>query len=99
MTDYEDADEVNTQLDKMYGCSHTTFHLAVLVRAILLRDRVQVTPDSSLCRGYNIGIRIVDEFFAKSTVDRCRSFKETADIIGKVRACVVDSVRGLLQSL
>lgn len=32
-------------------------------------------------RGYNIGIRLVDEFFAKSGVEKCKSFKETAERI------------------
>lgn len=37
-----------------------------------------------LHRGYNIGQRLVDEFFAKSGVDKCRSFRDTADNIAKV---------------
>ncbi|RRT70990.1 hypothetical protein B296_00035988 [Ensete ventricosum] len=35
-------------------------------------------------RGYNIGVRLVDEFLAKSNVSRCVDFKETADVIAKV---------------
>ncbi|KAJ1422547.1 putative transport protein particle component Bet3 [Ochromonadaceae sp. CCMP2298] len=34
--------------------------------------------------GHNIGIRLVDEFLAKSGVTNCSNFKETADIISKV---------------
>lgn len=34
--------------------------------------------------GYNIGIRIVDEFLAKSGVASCQTFRETADVIAKV---------------
>lgn len=37
-----------------------------------------------LCRGYNIGVRLIDEFLAKSNVSRCVDFKETADVIAKV---------------
>lgn len=36
------------------------------------------------CRGYNIGIRLVDEFLAKSNVSRCVDFRETAEVIAKV---------------
>lgn len=36
------------------------------------------------CRGYNIGVRLIDEFLAKSNVSRCADFKETADVIAKV---------------
>lgn len=35
-------------------------------------------------RGYNIGVRLVDEFLAKSNVSRCVDFKETAEVIAKV---------------
>ncbi|KAL0589545.1 hypothetical protein ABG067_002449 [Albugo candida] len=34
--------------------------------------------------GYNIGIRLIDEFLAKSGVTSCTDFKETADVISKV---------------
>ena len=33
--------------------------------------------------GYNIGVRVVDEFCAKSRAVRCRSFRETMDTVGK----------------
>lgn len=42
------------------------------------------------CRGYNIGLRLVDEFLAKSGAGRCRDFKETVDVIAKACcSCVV----------
>ncbi|KAF7822866.1 trafficking protein particle complex subunit 3 [Senna tora] len=50
LTDLEEVDEVNKQLDQM---------------------------------GYNIGIRLIDEFLAKSNVSRCIDFKETAEVIAK----------------
>jgi hypothetical protein len=34
--------------------------------------------------GHNIGIRLIDEFLAKSGVINCSNFKETADVIAKV---------------
>lgn len=33
--------------------------------------------------GYNIGIRIVDEFCAKNKAAKCRTFKETMETVGK----------------
>lgn len=50
ISDFEDLDEVNRQLETM---------------------------------GYNIGIRLVDEFLAKTRMPRCSSFKETAEVIAK----------------
>ena len=34
--------------------------------------------------GYNIGIRLIDEFLAKSNVSSCLDFKETAEVIANV---------------
>ncbi len=34
--------------------------------------------------GHNIGLRLVDEFLAKSGINNCSNFKETADVISKV---------------
>lgn len=36
-------------------------------------------------RGHNIGVRLIDEFLAKSGVSNCSSFRDTADTIAKVR--------------
>ncbi|KAJ0874259.1 putative transport protein particle (TRAPP) component [Helianthus annuus] len=53
LTDLEEVEEVNKQLDQIYvGC--------------------------------NIGIRLIDEFLAKSNVTRCVDFRETAEVIAKV---------------
>ncbi|QKX55010.1 uncharacterized protein TRUGW13939_02100 [Talaromyces rugulosus] len=34
--------------------------------------------------GYNIGMRLIEDFFAKSNTGRCANFRETADMISKV---------------
>lgn len=34
--------------------------------------------------GYNIGMRLIEEFLAKTGAQRCESFKDTADMISKV---------------
>jgi hypothetical protein len=36
--------------------------------------------------GYNIGLRLIEDYLAKSnTMKRCANFRETADMISKVR--------------
>lgn len=35
-------------------------------------------------RGYNIGVRLIEDFLAKSNTGRCHDLKETADVISKV---------------
>lgn len=56
--------------------------------------RTAATSTLPLRRGYNIGTRIVDEFFAKSGVDKCRSFKDTADNIAGVAFSMFLGVTG-----
>jgi len=34
--------------------------------------------------GYNIGVRLIEDFLARSNVGRCHDFRETADVIAKV---------------
>ena len=34
--------------------------------------------------GYNIGMRLIEDFFAKSGVPRCSNLRETAETISKV---------------
>lgn len=35
--------------------------------------------------GYNIGMRLIEDFLAKTNMGRCANFRETADMISKVR--------------
>ena len=39
--------------------------------------------------GYNIGMRLIEDFFAKSGTQRCANFRETAETISKVCADVL----------
>ncbi|RLV96815.1 hypothetical protein DV515_00012404 [Chloebia gouldiae] len=34
--------------------------------------------------GYNIGVRLIEDFLARSNVGRCHDFRETADVIAKI---------------
>ncbi|KAL9615403.1 MAG: hypothetical protein Q9167_000232 [Letrouitia subvulpina] len=44
--------------------------------------------------GYNIGMRLVEDFFAKSGIQRCGNLKETAETISKV--CLLAPITCLL---
>lgn len=39
---------------------------------------------SLFLRGYNIGVRLIEDFLARSSIGRCQDFRETADVIAKV---------------
>lgn len=34
--------------------------------------------------GYNIGLRLIEDFLSKSNIGRCANFRETAEAISKV---------------
>lgn len=36
--------------------------------------------------GYNIGLRLIEDYLAKTTPQRCANFRETAEMIAKVGA-------------
>lgn len=36
------------------------------------------------CRGYNIGVRLIEDFLARTQQGRCYDLKETADVLAKV---------------
>ena len=38
----------------------------------------------ALCRGHNIGTRLIDEFLAKSKTTRCLGFRDAIDKMAKV---------------
>ena len=42
-----------------------------------------------LLRGYGIGVRLIDDFLARSAVKKCRSYSETADMIAQVNKIYV----------
>ena len=36
-------------------------------------------------RGYNMGVRLIEDYLARANTGRCNDFRETADVIAKVR--------------
>jgi hypothetical protein len=52
----------------------------------LIKDYDDVTEVNKQLEkmGYNIGVRLIDEFLAKSGTPACQSHRETADVIAKV---------------
>lgn len=48
--------------------------------------------------GYNIGLRLIEDFLARSNVGRCVNFRETADMVAKVVSLLLlqEEVYGLM---
>lgn len=39
--------------------------------------------------GYNIGLRLIEDFMARSSTGRCANFRETGEAIAKVIICTI----------
>lgn len=93
ITDLEDVEEVNKQLDTMYAC----------VRSLDLcfHRPMHNVEQRRCCRGYNIGIRLIDEFLAKSKTTKCVDFRDTADKIARVHhgVCCITGHSGVAKLL
>ena len=74
---FSKVEKINSELFSLtYGASVTQ----------LLKDYEAADATSAQLEkmGYNIGIRLVDEFLAKAQINSCQSFAETADVIAKI---------------
>ncbi|GAB5364576.1 hypothetical protein AAMO2058_000982000 [Amorphochlora amoebiformis] len=74
---FSTMEKVNSELLAMtYGALVTT----------LIKDfqDVKVVNTELEKMGYNIGVRLIDEFLAKTGVTQCRNLKETAHSIAKI---------------
>jgi hypothetical protein len=64
------------------------------VRYVFVKWYISMTLMSSTLlvllsdRGYNIGVRLIEDLVAKGNVGRCHDLRETADIIAKVRQTI-----------
>lgn len=95
LKDFDNAAEVNTQLEKMcvFGIPRDLYNLSIsqVFAKSILGDRYwpwkfspfSFCPSLPYSRGYNIGIRLIDDFLANSGAGKCATLKDTADVIAK----------------
>lgn len=76
--DFEEVDEVNKQLEKMLAPFNWKQHVSIP------SAHTSFSSSSLHFRGYNIGLRLIDEFLSKSNTGSCSDFRETAETIAKV---------------
>jgi len=74
---FSKVEKVNSELFSLtYGA---------IVRTLLKDyEEVDATNEQLEKMGYNIGIRLVDEFLAKAQISSCSNFTETGEVIAKV---------------
>jgi len=74
---FSKMEKVNSELFSLtYG--------AVVTQLLKDCEKVDATNAQLEKMGYNIGVRLIDEFLAKAQIGACGSFAETADVIAKV---------------
>lgn len=49
--------------------------------------------------GYNIGTRLIEDFLARSNLGRCADFRETGEVVSKVRLFPAHSQRHMLTTV
>jgi trafficking protein particle complex subunit 3 len=76
---------VRTRVDKVNAELVTLTYGTIVAQLCSDYDSDYVEVNKQLDRmGYNIGMRLIEDFFAKSNTGRCSNFKETAEVVSKV---------------
>uniref|UniRef100_A0A7S3AQI4 Trafficking protein particle complex subunit n=1 Tax=Haptolina ericina TaxID=156174 RepID=A0A7S3AQI4_9EUKA len=74
---FSKVEKINSELFSLtYG--------AIVTQLLKDYEEVDATNEQLEKMGYNIGIRLVDEFLAKAQITACQHFSETAEVIAKV---------------
>lgn len=77
---------LRTRIDKVNAELVTLTYGTIVAQLCNDYDSNYVEVNKQLDRmGYNIGMRLIEDFFAKSGTQKCASFRETAETISKVR--------------
>jgi len=76
-TVFSKVEKVNSELFSLtYG--------AIVMQLLKDFEEVDATNEQLEKMGYNIGVRLVDEFLAKAQISSCHNFTETAEVVAKV---------------
>lgn len=78
------GDVAFSKIEKVNSELFTLTYGAVVVQLLKDSDDVEQTSAQLEKMGYNIGMRIIDEFLAKANAGPCSDFKETGEVIAKV---------------
>lgn len=70
--------------NKIVGELFTLTHGALVAQLIKDHEKDEDVNKQLDKIGYNIGIRLIEDFLSRTAIGRCYDFRETADIISKV---------------
>eukprot|EP01038_Epipyxis_sp_PR26KG_P006308 gene6308-8687_t len=78
------GDAVWNRMSRVNAELFTLTYGSLVMQLIKDFEEVALVNEQLERMGHNIGVRLIDEFLAKSGVTNCSNFKETADVISKV---------------
>lgn len=78
------GDTTFTKVEKVSSELFSLTYGAVVTQLIKDYEDVDATNAQLEKMGYNIGVRLIDEFLAKTQINSCQSFGDTAEVIAKV---------------
>ncbi len=60
-----------------------------LIKCKFQKDEFFVKINIIFSSGYNIGVRLIDDFLARNpNINRCHDFRDTAEILSKVKSFI-----------
>lgn len=78
------GEQIWQKMPKMNAEFFTLTYGSLVVQLMRDLEDVQLVNEKLEKMGHSIGLRLADEFLAKSGVSNCKDFVETADVIAKV---------------
>jgi len=78
------GEQTYNKIDKINAELFTLTYGAIVCQLIKDFDSIDEVNNQLEKMGYNIGLRLVDEFLARSSLGRCKDLKETSEVIAKV---------------
>ncbi|KAJ8601396.1 hypothetical protein CTAYLR_005009 [Chrysophaeum taylorii] len=78
------GEQIWQKMPKINAEFFTLTYGAMVVQLMRDLEDVQLVNEKLEKMGHSIGCRLIDEFLAKSGINNCNEFAETADVIAKV---------------
>ncbi|CEG40581.1 Transport protein particle (TRAPP) complex subunit [Plasmopara halstedii] len=78
------GDAAWNKMSKVNGELFALTYGALVTQLIKDFEDLKIVNEQLDKMGYNIGVRLVDEFLAKSGVNNCQDFRDTSEVVAKV---------------
>jgi len=78
------GENVFKEVEKINAELFTLTYGAIVAQLMKDYEDVEAVNTQLEQMGHNIGVRLIEEFLARSNIPRCKEFKETGEVIAKV---------------